>query len=120
MYPHSQWEEEASLSCVVDSICSYFTLQALNYSQVSLEMGLTSGNGPWNFTRTLSQRGTIHPGIMELLHLGVSLFDCGNLRLPLQQLQSQRPRTLAVVHLLLAFRIVIVAQDKLFVESLFS
>lgn len=54
---------------------------------------------------------------MELLHLGVSLFDCGHLRLPLQQLQSQRPRTLAVVHLLLAFRIVIVAQDKLFVEA---
>lgn len=80
---------------------------------------LTSSNLqlPWNFTRTLSQRGTIHPGIMELLHLGVSLFDCGHLRLPLQQLQSQRPRTLAVVHLLLAFRIVIVAQDKLFVEA---
>lgn len=74
----------------------------------------------WNFTRILDHGGTVYQGIMELSHLWVILLDCWHLRPPLQQLQPEILRTKGtVVHLCLVFRIIIVAQNKLFVESLF-
>lgn len=72
-----------------------------------------------NFKRILGERGTVYQGIMEFLHLWVGLSDNGHPRPPLQQLQPETLRPLGTLALLLAFRFIIMAQDKLFVESLF-
>lgn len=55
---------------------------------------------------------------MELLHLWVVLSHSWHLSLPHQQFHPENLGPLgALFHLLLCFRVIVVAQDQLFVES---
>lgn len=68
--------------------------------------------------RILGQRRAIYQGIMELLHLWVLLSHSWHLSLPRQQFHPENLGLLgALFHLLLCFRVIVVAQDQLFVES---
>ena len=69
--------------------------------------------------RILGQRRAIYQGIMELLHLWVGLSHSWHLSLPYQQFHPENLGSLgALFHLLLFFRVIVVAQNQLFVESI--